>query len=308
MQTDEDLYSYLGVLPEAEPVVIAAAYRALASKYHPDRWTGDPAVAHERMAHANRAHEVLRDPQRRAQYDAARKKNRQSASFNRQEEEETAFEQAMATLEERWTVAVSVMPDLAQMRRELTRTSHQLAFAFVTTLLETRRFQEARAIAAGMEHHFLERFFGTNPTIVEYAKSLIQLGMRDAVRRLNQLVDVLGSDVDPHLLTEKVDQEFCVREKRRAAWEAAEAARLSEEQRRNKANRIKILTSSFMQNRYLQDGIDLASEMGYLVEEFGGGFISPSKYKVSKPGFMPEQVFASPGEFVRWAAKELPSA
>jgi len=33
-------YSTLGLTPQAEPVVIKAAYRALAQHYHPDRFEG----------------------------------------------------------------------------------------------------------------------------------------------------------------------------------------------------------------------------------------------------------------------------
>jgi curved DNA-binding protein CbpA len=50
MNTDADYYAVLGVLPDAEQVVIVAAYRALASLYHPDRWKGDVAAATKRMA------------------------------------------------------------------------------------------------------------------------------------------------------------------------------------------------------------------------------------------------------------------
>jgi curved DNA-binding protein len=71
---DDDLYEILGVLPSAEDIVITAAYRVLAQRYHPDRWAGPPAEAHERMAAINRAYETLKDPARRAAYDGQRSK------------------------------------------------------------------------------------------------------------------------------------------------------------------------------------------------------------------------------------------
>jgi S1-C subfamily serine protease len=64
------LYSTLGVTPDAEDVVIIAAYRALAQRYHPDRWSGDPAEATRRMQEINAAYRVLRDRNMRAAYDA----------------------------------------------------------------------------------------------------------------------------------------------------------------------------------------------------------------------------------------------
>jgi molecular chaperone DnaJ len=41
MNIDKDYYGILGVSPHAEFVVIKAAYKALASRYHPDKSAGD---------------------------------------------------------------------------------------------------------------------------------------------------------------------------------------------------------------------------------------------------------------------------
>ena len=70
MASPIDAYKTLQVDPEAEDEVIQAAYRRLAQKYHPDRQTNDEGV--ERMVAINAAWELLRDPARRAAYDAAR--------------------------------------------------------------------------------------------------------------------------------------------------------------------------------------------------------------------------------------------
>ena len=39
----KDYYCILGVIKSAEDIVIKAAYRALAQKYHPDKFEGDEA-------------------------------------------------------------------------------------------------------------------------------------------------------------------------------------------------------------------------------------------------------------------------
>ena len=63
-----DHYSILGVTQASEDVVIRAAYHALMRRYHPD---ADPsAEAAERSRAINEAYSVLRDPEKRAQYDA----------------------------------------------------------------------------------------------------------------------------------------------------------------------------------------------------------------------------------------------
>jgi curved DNA-binding protein CbpA len=65
-----DPYKILQVDPEAEDEVIAAAYRRLARKYHPDTATGAESVG--RMEAINAAWEVLGDPKRRAAHDRQR--------------------------------------------------------------------------------------------------------------------------------------------------------------------------------------------------------------------------------------------
>ena len=65
-----DPYKILQVDPEAEDEVIAAAYRRLARKYHPDTATGPEAVG--RMEAINAAWEVIGDPRRRAAHDRQR--------------------------------------------------------------------------------------------------------------------------------------------------------------------------------------------------------------------------------------------
>jgi curved DNA-binding protein CbpA len=65
-----DPYRTLQVVPEADDEVIAAAYRRLARKYHPDVAAGGDAAA--RMAAINAAWELIGDPSRRAAFDRQR--------------------------------------------------------------------------------------------------------------------------------------------------------------------------------------------------------------------------------------------
>lgn len=67
--TMPDHYKVLQVDPEAEDEVIAAAYRRLAGKYHPDV-AGEAGAA--RMVAINAAWAVLRDPAGRQAYDRER--------------------------------------------------------------------------------------------------------------------------------------------------------------------------------------------------------------------------------------------
>ncbi|MBN1376021.1 MAG: J domain-containing protein [Dehalococcoidia bacterium] len=63
----EDYYEVLQVHPLAEPEVIQKAYTALANKYHPDK--NPSAAAAAKMRKINSAYDVLKDPEKRRQYD-----------------------------------------------------------------------------------------------------------------------------------------------------------------------------------------------------------------------------------------------
>lgn len=62
----KDAYAVLGVEPDADDATIAAAYRVLARRYHPDI-AGETAT--RRMMRINAAWDRLRDPDKRAAYD-----------------------------------------------------------------------------------------------------------------------------------------------------------------------------------------------------------------------------------------------
>ncbi|HEX9581054.1 MAG TPA: molecular chaperone DnaJ [Gemmatimonadales bacterium] len=63
-----DYYDVLGVSRDAVEGDIKKAYRRLAMEYHPDRNNGDKA-AEEKFKEITEAYDVLRDPQKRAQFD-----------------------------------------------------------------------------------------------------------------------------------------------------------------------------------------------------------------------------------------------
>ena len=68
-----DLYSLLGVEPDASPRMIKRAYHVIASRLHPDkRPRRFAAMATQKAAMINYAYSVLKDPQLRREYDEQR--------------------------------------------------------------------------------------------------------------------------------------------------------------------------------------------------------------------------------------------
>jgi curved DNA-binding protein CbpA len=66
--TDTTLYDVLGVSPVAAADTIKQAYRRLARRYHPD--VCKEPDAEEKFKAVQAAYEILRDPEKRARYDA----------------------------------------------------------------------------------------------------------------------------------------------------------------------------------------------------------------------------------------------
>jgi curved DNA-binding protein CbpA len=295
---EDDLYEILGVLPSAEDIVITAAYRVLAQRYHPDRWTGPPAEAHERMAAINRAYETLKDPARRAAYDGQRSK-RDQASYEQQQDQgrEEVFSQAINDLEVRWKIAADVFPDLNALRAKLAKLSSALAFSYVTVLLEKKAFNDRQALAERMQDMFLERYFGTDPKIKDVASDLILAGQRDAAKTLNELVDVMGSAVDPNSLIEVINSRHS------AALEGSRNAAAYE-------RAVAMHRSAFLQRPCIANLLPLCEAAGFTVTEKSSGslfrdwFHQGSHYTVLRPGRLPLS-FTSWEDFVAWGVNEF---
>jgi curved DNA-binding protein CbpA len=69
LEQEFDAYNLLQIDPLAEGIVLDAAYRALARRYHPDGESPNPA----RMADINRAYAMIRTPELRRRYDVERR-------------------------------------------------------------------------------------------------------------------------------------------------------------------------------------------------------------------------------------------
>lgn len=87
------LYEILGVQKDATPEEIKAAFRRLAKSNHPDHVDEERrAESTQRMSLINRAHDILSDPEKRAQYDRTGEEPGTANTIEKQAEE------ALATL------------------------------------------------------------------------------------------------------------------------------------------------------------------------------------------------------------------
>lgn len=69
MSSASNHYQILKVTRDAPDTVIRAAYKTLMQQYHPDKFQGDPKLAHEISLQLQLAYDILIDRQQRANYD-----------------------------------------------------------------------------------------------------------------------------------------------------------------------------------------------------------------------------------------------
>lgn len=201
-----DYYAILGVLPTAEDIVIRAAYKALAQRYHPDRFEGSQTGLNRKMAEINEACSVLSDPVKRKEYDAQRAKVSEGDAYFDDKSNEPPPE--YDPLEKKWKTAVSYYPDLQDMENALAQIAWRLAYAYRAYLLESKDFAKRDQIASTFEQNFLESYFGKNPRIIDFARKLINRGQRGAARELNKAVRLFGNNIEPELVIARINVEF----------------------------------------------------------------------------------------------------
>jgi curved DNA-binding protein CbpA len=198
---NKDYYRILGVLDDAEDIVIRAAYKALAQRYHPDKWSGSKDEANKRMSEINEAYGVLSDPIQRKQYDSTRKKS----EYEEKNSEESNYENDLIKgIESDWSEVLVYFPDLKAITDRLGIISKSLEFSYKVILLNNKEFKNREKIASLVESHFLEKYFGTNKVILEFAKELIFSGDKKSAKELNRAVDLLGSEIDPKIIINKI--------------------------------------------------------------------------------------------------------
>jgi curved DNA-binding protein CbpA len=202
MDATRDHYAVLGVLPNAEDVIIRAAYRALAQRYHPDRFVGP----RERMAEINEAYAILSNPTQRARYDSLRGSGALSGSSYFHEVNDSP--PSPDPLQRDWAIALTYYPDLADLEAQLAKISWRLAYTFKAVLLDQKTFENRFSLSESIEQQFLKQYFGNNTEIIRFARDLIGNGNKPAALALNEAIRVLGSSIDANRVVQQIGARF----------------------------------------------------------------------------------------------------
>ena len=206
----KDYYRVLGVLRNAEDVVIKAAYKALAQKYHPDRVPDHENVsATQKMIEINEAKDVLLDPEKRSEYNKIYDKqdiNKQSYGSEFKEQEQ--FSKGKSREDEDWSVAVSYYPDLKKIIKELSLISTNLTNLYKNYLLESRKYDKRHELREIIENDYLTRFYGDDKRTRAYVKNLLLNNFKHAAIEINKFILVMGSSINYKQIYPKIEKKF----------------------------------------------------------------------------------------------------
>ena len=206
----KNYYHILGVLPTAEVIVIKAAYRALAQKYHPDKNPGEYEIFKQKMQDINEAYEVLVDELQRKEYDekffgSAYDIPGNATSNNDDETYDNEFEKNWAEIEKYY-------PDLNEIIKRLNNLSKTLENTFKLFLLETKDFENRHLIADSIENIYLRKYFGEDEQILHFARILLYAKLLTTAKRLNQAVYLLGKNTDTNRIIGRIKNDMTVEE------------------------------------------------------------------------------------------------
>lgn len=281
MDSSVDYYEILGVLPNAEDIVIRAAYRALSLRYHPDQWKGDRGIGEKVMRQLNAAYEILSDPARRKQYDQIR--NQGSYQQYQPDGTDAEFTDQERTQAEAWKIALEYYPDLDNIFNTLKITSSRLAVSFRVALLETKHFNIRLQLAKELEKQFLQSYFGSNDEIVQFARDLIKNGDRKAAKELNKAVSVLGSS-DPKAIIDRIRSKYA---------------------QRAKPEELESIARRVISHRFVQDAEKLIHELGGEVTTVDQTFWMFREPKIRVDCLQFSVVLDGPFKMVEWVATHL---
>ena len=202
----KDYYKILGILNDAEEIIIRAAYRALAQKYHPDKWSGDAKDANRRMSEINEAYEVLSEKEKREKYDSEYFSNHQRNET--QEDENSEDSNFISEEDEAWDLGLSFYPNIKSEYEELTKISRFLGNSFKAKLIDGKLYDQSKQIKNNLEKSYLEKYYGDNKKIQEFAKNLLLNDYKKEAIQVNKIVRLIGSSITYDQIYKKILGEF----------------------------------------------------------------------------------------------------
>ena len=228
MDTNQDYYSILGVLKNAELLVIKAAHKAMLKIYHPDRYKGGKAEGTRITQKINEAYTTLKDPKLRIKYDKTFHYN------NSESKNESTTNNTRDSINEQWNFITKYQPEIVKLEQNLKKISPEEAEVFKIEIIQHKQFAHAKKIATALENQYLTKHFGKDSEIREFARFLLFSNKRNVAKELNKAVTMFEDKIELDSVIQQIKLRFSIYFKSTKEKEKLEALR------RENARKIKI--------------------------------------------------------------------
>lgn len=201
-------YDVLGVSADTHPVVIKAAYRALAKEYHPDA-AGRATADIDKFIEIQKAYAVLSDPEQRQSYDADLRE---------------ALPPDVAPAEAGQAVALWLeagkAAEIQRIGARLALYSETLAASFQNAVHAGLAGENVTAYAEQLERDFFHEYFGDDADVQALARLLLLKSRTAAALKLNELVAGAAAQGggDSRQIVAFIAEHYCADEALFAEW------------------------------------------------------------------------------------------
>lgn len=207
------LYEILEVSEDSSADVIKAAYRILASKYHPDKVANGAMFRNKSMSDINEAYRILSNEILKIEYDRKLSIEREinkkfnSNQIKKDSNHYSAFRGNQEEIE-KWEIAEQYHPELNKISKHLYKISEDLFSKYAKIILEEKKYHSIKSIADHMEIDFLKNNFGISPRAQHFGKKLLLSNFIPAAEKLKLTIRTVDDKVKISDIEKKICQEF----------------------------------------------------------------------------------------------------
>lgn len=207
------LYEILEVSEDSSSDFIKAAYRILASKYHPDKVDNKAKSNSKSMSDINEAYRILSDHILKSEYDRELSKERKTNkkyNGNQKNNHSNYYGVFKENQEEiaKWEIVEEYHPQIKKISNNLYKISEDLFLEYAKIVLSGKEYNQIQSIAEHMEIDFLKNNFGLNPRAQHFGKKLLLSNQTLAAKKFRLTIKTVDDKVKVSKIENKICQEF----------------------------------------------------------------------------------------------------
>ena len=192
-------YDILGISPSDDLILVTAAYKRLAKKYHPDTSLLPRSEAEEKFKAISEAYRFVRRAMAKTGQTEAYYGPSQAHSFTPAPSRSNSDRHG-----DNWGIICERHPRAKVLYEDLRKISPALSEEFKSIFLQDEYYGGIEEIASILEEEYLTRYFGNNDDIREFAKWLILNGHVSVALELNSEIVAVPVVKDSKGLIEKI--------------------------------------------------------------------------------------------------------